>query len=713
MKTAFRSSASRGKAALRRLAASNGVQTSYRDIGGRTRYADDDTLAAVLGALGQPIGSSGSRCADTESGRVFGSALVEPVIVDRPRARSGAIVSLPPNFDPGTADLLLRLEDGTERSPRLLSRIAVPNRSEDFYRVELCTTGVRLPPGYHTLEVRAGGCSAQALVITPPSRLSEPDRTWGTFVPLHALRSADRDWGIGTFEHLRELCEWTRSLGGRFVGTLPVFAEFIDDDGDYAGPYLPNSRLVWNGAHIDVETLPELAADDVWAEEARERISSAAFVEEISRAGAARYSDLAAVWRLKRPILEMLARSAERGGSPSRTGLEEFVRSRPEVLAYARFRSAQERFGASWRTWPSRAWELSGAGDDDISVRLHLYVQWAAERQLSLARSAGGFYLDVPVGVHPNGFDACSEADSFVPGLSGGAPPDPFFAGGQSWGFNPLHPEGIRENRYRYVIDYLRNAMTHSSMVRIDHVMGLHRMWCVPDGFEPSRGAYIRYRADELHAIVALEASRTGTVVVGEDLGTVPSQVHKAMTRDGILSSFVLQFESSPDDPLPSAGRAMLASLGTHDLPTFRSYWNGSDILGSPGMLQKDPQGDAEAEKNRSKWREAVIAALALSEDDSTTEEEVVRAVLLELLEYLGAGAAAALMVDLEDLILETVRQNTPGTDISEGNFSRRSNATLEEISRDPYVVGCLTALARARGDVYESSDRTIERSRE
>jgi 4-alpha-glucanotransferase len=703
MKTAFRSGAPKGKAALRRLAASNGVQTSYRDIDGRTRYADDDTLAAVLGALGQPIGPSGPRCADTELGRVPGSPLVEPVIVDRPRAGSGVIVSVPPNLDPARVGLLLRLEDGTERSPRLLARIAVPNRSEDFYRIELCATGVRLPPGYHTLEVRADGCSAQALVITPPPRLSEPDRTWGIFAPLHALRSEDRDWGIGTFEDLRELCEWTRSRGGRFVGTLPVFAEFIDDYGDYAGPYLPNSRLAWNGAHVDVDTLPEIATDDAWAAEARERISSAAFVQEISRLAAARYSDLAAVWRVKRPILELLTRSAESSGSPSRAGFEEFVRSRPQVLAYARFRSAQERLGGSWRTWPRREWELSGSSDGDISVRLHLYVQWAAERQLARVRSAGGFYLDVPVGVHPDGFDACSEADSFVPGLSGGAPPDPFFAGGQSWGFNPLHPERIRENRYRYVIDYLRNAMTHSSMVRIDHVMGLHRMWCVPDGFEPARGAYIRYRADELHAIVALEASRSGTVVVGEDLGTVPSQVHKAMTRDGILSSFVLQFESSPDDPLPSAGRAMLATLGTHDLPTFRSYWNGWDI----------PEGAAVVQQSRSKWRDAVIAAFALSKENSASEEDVVRAVLQELLELLGTGGAAAMMVDLEDLILETVRQNTPGTDISEGNFSRRANATLEEISKDPYVVGCLTALGRARAGSDESSDRRIERSRE
>jgi 4-alpha-glucanotransferase len=669
MRTACEAGASRGNAALRRLATSKGIQTSYRDIDGKTRYADDETLAAVLEALGRPAETAGEQSTDTQ-------LLIEPVMVDPPRSPARVIVHLPSELDPDKVELSLRLEDGSERVPRLAQRIAIPTLPRASYRVEL---GGRLEPGYHTLEVRADGFSGRALVIAPPGRLIAPDRGWGTFAPLHALSSSARDWGIGSFEQLRQLCEWTRSFGGSFVGTLPVFSEFIDDDGRYAGPYMPTSRLAFNGTLLDIESLPELGTENPSAIEARRLISAPATVEEISRLSSSKNADLSAVWQVKRPVLELLARSADRAA------VDRFAQSRPELLAYARFRSNQERHGSSWRSWSSRDQELAGTGVDDTAVRFHLYVQLAAERQLARARSAGGVYLDVPVGVHPSGFDSWSEAESFVPGLSAGAPPDPFFAGGQSWGFSPLHPERIRENGYRYVIAYLRNAMAHSSMVRIDHVMGLHRLWCVPDGFEPSRGAYIRYHADELHAIVALEASRSGTAVVGEDLGTVPAQVRKAMSRDGFLSSFVLQFESTPDDPLPQVRRSSLASLGTHDLPTFRSFWNGWDVTDPPEAT------------TRARWRDAVVAALDLAEDPASGEEGTVRAVLLRLLEYLGASAADLVMVDVEDLLLEIVRQNSPGTDMSEGNFSRRAAETLEEMSDDPYVVECLTTLGRAR----------------
>jgi 4-alpha-glucanotransferase len=362
------------------------------------------------------------------------------------------------------------------------------------------------------------------------------------------------------------------------------------------------------------------------------------------------------------------------------------------------FRSASETLGSRWQAWPgSTPREVPRGSVDEDAVRYHLYAQFAADRQLDTL--GDDLYLDLPVGAHPSGFDTWWEPKSFASSVSGGAPPDDFFSAGQNWGFRPLHPENIRDEEYRYVISYLRHLMSHAQAIRIDHVMGLHRLWWVPDGMDADKGAYVRYREEELRALVVLEAYRSGTVVAGEDLGTVPPEVRAAMVDDGMLSSFVYQFDSSVEEPLPHPRRLTLASLGTHDLPTFRSYWNGWDInRASANQETTDSQKaeHSEATAGRAEWRQSVRWALGMDAppDDETGE---VREALRGLLSYLAASPAALVMVDLEDLMMETARQNTPGTAISEGNFSRRAEFTLEAMTRDPYVVDVLTRMATAR----------------
>ena len=222
-----------------------------------------------------------------------------------------------------------------------------------------------------------------------------------------------------------------------------------------------------------------------------------------------------------------------------------FADRHPELVAYAAFRSAQERG------------ELPGPGCSDANVasldaagRYHLYVQWVADTQL--AEIGDSLYLDLPVGVHPLGFDPWWEPDLFVDGVEGGAPPDAFFATGQSWGFRPLHPRALRDQGYRYPVACLRHIMRRASVIRIDHVMGLHRLYWVPDGFDAVDGVYVRYRLDEMLAVIALEADRTGTAVVGEDLGTVPDEVRAGMERSRMLRSWVFEFEATADVPLPT-----------------------------------------------------------------------------------------------------------------------------------------------------------------
>jgi len=261
--------------------------------------------------------------------------------------------------------------------------------------------------------------------------------------------------------------------------------------------------------------------------------------------------------------------------------------------------------------------------------------------------------------VHPDGFDPWWEPDAFATGASIGSPPDTFFADGQRWGLPPLHPERIRRQGYRHLIDVVRRAMAHAGVLRLDHVMGLHRLWLVPDGSPATHGAYVRYHDQELRAIVTLEAHRAGTVVVGEDLGTVPGTVRRAMRRDGMLRSSVWQFEASGSNPTPAPMPDALATLGTHDLAPFAAVVADRPELAEslgPDLLQA--------------LRRCLVA--------------------------LAAGEAAIVLVDLADLWLETTAQNRPGQPSGE-NFSLRARRTLAELHDDRAVTALLHAVDTAR----------------
>jgi len=198
--------------------------------------------------------------------------------------------------------------------------------------------------------------------------------------------------------------------------------------------------------------------------------------------------------------------------------------------------------------------------------------------------------------LHPDGYDVWAAPELFA-SAGVGAPPDGFFSGGQSWGFPPLHPERIRENRYRYVIASIRTAMRYAAAIRIDHVPGLHRLYWIPEGGDASTGGYVRYRDDELRAIIAIEAFRSGTAVIGEDLGTVSPEIRQAMDADGMLHSFVYQFAATPEHPLPQPTKPSAASVGSHDLPRFATFWRGGDI----GELRD--RGDIDGREAETRWQ--------------------------------------------------------------------------------------------------------------
>lgn len=477
------------------------------------------------------------------------------------------------------------------------------------------------------------------------SRVPRPSgKPWGTFLPLYAVRG-DRDAPVADLSTLETLVGWTAKLGGTFVGTLPLYASFLDEPFD-PSPYSPVSKLFFNELYVDVERSPEFEANT----DARRLVGSRAFQAEGRALASEDLVDHRGAYSNRRRALELLA--ATRTGDLDRR-MRAFRAHEPRIDDYASFRAQRE------------------PGDRRANERFHRYAQLIVHEQLSAvaASEAGrGLHLDLPVGVHGDGYDVHAFPDAFVRGMSVGAPPDAFFRGGQNWGFPPLHPRlGVG-----YFETTIRKLASLSSVMRIDHIMGLARSYWIPDGFPATDGAYVRMPSEQLFSTVAREAVAAGTIVVGEDLGTVPRSVPALMRRYGILSTYVLQFSLTDDDrhPVVTPRRDQLACLNTHDLAPFAAFWT-----------------DLPVDRRR-----AVTRWLDISE--RSRPPDVARA----LLTWLAGSDAAVVLVNLEDLWGERRPQNEPGTTTQERpNWSRRTAKSLEEIVRDEHVLRTLGSLQRAR----------------
>jgi 4-alpha-glucanotransferase len=687
--------------AVAELAALHGVLPAYTGTDGREHRADDEVVLAILGAMGVPVGSAAEVAAALVGGRrAQALRTLEPVLVSRTGRLASATVTLPSRVHPRDVWCTIELESGGILRQRLTASVTgmaagpeVGGERFNRYRIRLERHDAEpLQPGYHRLVVEWTGSRVAALLVVAPTCPSAP-RGWGVFLPLHALRT-DEDWGVGSYTDMAALGKWAGEIGGSMLGSLPLYPSFLDPPAD-PSPYLPVSRLAYNELYVDVTSLPELES----APQARRLLAADEFRRRLVAAHESTLVDYEEVSRLRRQVLAPMAEALVAGSSTRRASFCAFADEHPELVAYARFRAAAERL--------ARPSAVGAPGDDDLrhdepALAYHLYAQWAAAQQLSSAADSTPIYADLPIGVHPEGFDPRWSPQSFVPGAHGGAPPDLFFARGQDWAFPPFHPERMREDGYSYFISMLQRAFRHAAYVRIDHVMGLERLYWIPDGFEARHGAYVSYRADELHALVALEAHRSGVVIVGEDLGTVPDSVRSRMAEDRMLRSWVLQFESTVEQPLPSPPVGVLASWGTHDLPRFSAYFWGADIDEREEAAGLSPAETAREHVERERWREALLRAVGEgvgSGIGADPGEEADRAAmaLRACLIHLARSPADLVLVDLEDLWGERQPQNRPGTGTEAGNWRRRAARTLGQVLHDTRTAAFLRELHRLR----------------
>jgi 4-alpha-glucanotransferase len=540
------------------------------------------------------------------------------------------------------------------------------------------------------------------LVIAAPERshpLRDPEgaRRWGVFLPLYALHSGG-SWGAGDFADLTNLYGWAREQGASMVGTLPLLAAYLDEPCD-PSPYTPVSRQFWNEFYLHLPSIPELERSP----KAKLLLDSSEYREAIE---SLRRSDLADYKRqmaLKRRVLGALAETLLADSSGRQSKFWRYVNEHPSLDAYARFRAVQERSRQAWTAWPQNLREgRIGPGDFDEQARVyHLYVQWLADQQLqTLAGKTDGrgLYLDLPLGVHPGGFDVWQEPEAFAQDVAGGAPPDRFFTKGQDWGFAPLHPEAIRRRGYASFIASVRHHLGHAGVLRIDHVMGLHRLYWIPKGFAASQGAYVAYHAEEFYAILNIESRRHCAAIVGEDLGTVPERVRASMKRHGYAGMYVAQFELDPDPeraihPTPSTS---LASLNTHDMRPFAGIWEGLDIADQIelGLLDEQQAARDLRWKESCKW--ALIEFLRgrgwLDSEDPDLDS-ILRGCLYEI----ASRDTGVILVNLEDLWLETRSQNTPGTVHERPNWRRKARYSFEAFRAMPEVVETLRRVNELR----------------
>lgn len=686
------------RTALARLARLHHIQTAYYDIDGRRRQAQPEALVAILRALGVEIESPGDLSAALRARTAeLARELVEPVVVAW-NGRLEAIEAQLPAAAAGPITCRLVLENGETSTWQLDARRArtVASHIVDGQRIVSKRIAIRrtVPTGYHRLTLDTRHHTSESLVIASPSRVFQRDmRTWGVFLPLYALRTTD-SWGCGDLSDLEGLQAWTAELGGSVVATLPFLATFAGEGVFEPSPYAPASRLFWNELFVD----PRRTAEFDTADDARRLVGSSGFQADVARLEAAPLVDYREAMRLRRSALEPLARVLAASRGPRREAFERWMAAHPGVEPYARFRAVVERRREPWPSWPEplRSGRLSVDDGEGQAERYHAYVQWVADEQVRRAADRAcawgpGLYLDVPLGVHPHGYDVWRYRDLFAHTVSAGAPPDPFFTRGQNWAFPPLHPDAVRRDGYRYPIACLRHQLASAGLLRLDHVMGLHRLFWIPPGCDPTQGAYVRYRAEEWYALLSLESHRSRTSIVGENLGTVPAYVNAAMARHGLRQMYVVQFAVNPDGPraLRPVPHGAVASLNTHDMPTFAAFLRGLDVEDRQRLGLLTERGARAARRRIGRIRRALdrflpqvdrtrLPSLAASDEETR--------LLLRSLSWLASSRAGLTLVNLEDLWQETAPQNRPGTGPEEPNWRRKAAYAFETFRALPQV---------------------------
>jgi 4-alpha-glucanotransferase len=723
---------------LASLAERVGIAADYHDIAGTLHVTTDDTKRAILSAMGFTVHSAADL---TRALREWDEApwrrACDPVRVVRDNEADVFVTCC------------LALEDGKEQSVvvqwTVLDETGQPVQTGEagpglpavevrfldgrrHVRVEF-----RLPQdlsiGYYTVTLRAdrmvgGPVGIMRLIVAPqqcylPPSLARHQRVWGLALQLYSL-SSDRNWGCGDFTDLGKVVEWAgKSLGAGLIGLNPLHA-LRNTAPHHTSPYAPVNRLFLNELYIDVERLPEFFASP----DAQRQFHAPEFQSKLKVLRESRRVDYDAIATAKRVMLDLSYRQFLKehyaGTEPElepKTArakiLERFIQSEGEPLElYATFQALEEERrllqpkATTWRDWPAQFLSPGPpvreyAKRHRKRVRFFQYIQWIASEQLSenrrLAEQSGmtiGLYNDLALGSERNGAESWMYQSVLALDADCGAPPDSLGPDGQNWGLPPMNPLALRIGGYELIIRLLRNNLRFGGAIRLDHVMALCRLFWIPRGKPAAEGTYVHYPFEDLLAIVALESVRSKTLVIGEDLGTVPDWVRDQLAKARVLSYRVFYFERRGDGVCKAPNEypeQSLAVVTTHDLPTLTGFWSGEDLRVRAGLgAFRDDAARRQAWDERRRDKERMLEALKQEgllptgmQIDPASVPAMTPALCRAIHVYLARSSSAVVLANAEDALEELSQTNLPGTIDAHPNWNRKYAVSVDGLLGD------------------------------
>ena len=713
-----------GDTLLNELAVAAGLQVEWRDAHRQDRVVSPDSLRVLLDTLGLPCGSE-AQCreslrelTDTKQNgpsRMTVVRLGAPVVLRRQ----------------GSLHYRLHLEDGK----------CIMGTARDLGGGMAAISDINRP-GYHRLEMGGVDCTIAVVPSRCPSvqelqrRHGGSGRAWVLGAQIYSLRrsaapgaetesQAARQGGVtpagweigGDFSLLRSLARRAGELGAAGLAISPVHAMFTSDPDRYS-PYSPSSRLFLNAMYAD----PGTVFDDTML---RPLIQQAARLDvdangcmdwpAIQARRLAQFHRLFDAFDALQPLDilgDFLAFRREGGDALERHACYEAL--------HAQF-SNDLGPGHGWQDWPAEYRDPASdavrryAREHERDVRFHAFLQWLAARSLADAQACArcdtplGLIADLAIGTDPRGSHAWSRQDQIMSGVSVGAPPDLFQPDGQDWGLTAFSPRALQQSGYQAYIETLQAVLAYAGGLRVDHAMGLARMWLVPTGARASEGAYLQFPRDQLMDLLALEAWRHDAVVVGENLGTVPEDFNEAMDARGMLGMSVLWFEQEEGDrpvfrqPKDWAEHSM-AMITTHDLPTVRGWWAGRDIAWRERQQEYDAEEVGRQLSKRNAEKEALWLAMQQAGIADVNAALPADAPIAEIMAYVAGTPSAVFQVSLEDALGLEDQPNLPGgcslavsPEDAHPNWRRVLDATADELLHGEEVLSLLSVVRRAR----------------
>lgn len=699
--------------ALKQVAEMARIADSYVSAWGDEAKVADETIRRLLASLGYDTTNDETLLKSAE--KKHKQEVLASVQVVRDGEPIEVVLNLGASARESEFSWRLDTEQGEVLEGYLQSQIVRDERKEGGPLVFALPSDIAW--GYHKLTIsrkRRKAPYEMTLIVTPKAcykqdAIVDGKKMWGPSVQLYTLRT-QHNWGIGDFGDLKQLVADIASRGGDFVGLNPIHSLFPANP-EGASPYSPSSRRWLNILYIDVSSVPEFSLSI----EAQQKVGSAEFQQRLQKARESHWVNYSEVADLKMSVLPQLftefkKRHLDKNSERAQAFLA-FVEDGGESLIHqAAFDALHAQLHAQdaniwgWPVFPEELRKFENRAVQDFieqnqdQVHLYMYLQWVADIQIkeaqALAEEKGmsvGLYRDLAVGVADSGSETWADEGNLVMDASIGAPPDILGPLGQNWGLPPLNPQVLQATGYDAYIKLLRANMKHCGALRIDHVLGLLRLWWIPKGENATQGAYIYYPVEDMLAILALESHRHQCSVIGEDLGTVPDEIVDILRDAGVHSYKVFFFETSEDDggfisPAHYAEQSMSA-LCTHDMPTLRGFWHCDDLkMGQELGLYPDAKQLEGLFASRLECKQGILDSVAwhgylpegVGRDAQYVPMDSYLAEALQL--HVAAGSSTLLSIQLEDWLEMDKPVNIPGTVDEYPNWRRKLSMNLDEV---------------------------------